>query len=93
MKKDNFNVHEWNNIQKRANIINESDLNEGENNSVVKEKVKNFLNNEIFSLEGMDDFNMREKMLNDVNNTIEEEIDEFVRRKFREERYTSSRKF
>lgn len=87
MKKDNFDVHEWNNTQKRANIINESDLNEGENNSVVKEKVKKFLNEEIFSLEGMDDFNMREKMLNDVNNTIEEEIDNFVRRKFREERY------
>jgi DNA-binding protein Fis len=71
-----------------ANKLNE----DNSNNLSIKEKVKNFLNNEIFNLEGMDDFNMREKMLNDVNNTIEEEIDEFVRRKFREERYTSSRK-
>jgi hypothetical protein len=57
-------------------------------NSVVNKKVKNFLNNEIFNLEEMNDFNMREKMLKDVSNTIEEEIGEFVRKKFREERYT-----
>lgn len=63
-------------------------LNEGENNSVVNEKVKKFLNNEIFNLEGMNDFNIREKMLKDVSNTVEEEIGEFVRKKFREERYT-----
>jgi hypothetical protein len=166
MKKDNFDVHKWNNQQKITGIINESnpqskeytiddfilkyagknfadqffnaiykdqtqlnpdlqedwnvitnmsaeelkdnygltpevankvknvfdnELNEGFSDSkinlTVNEKVKNFLNNEIFSLEGMNDFNMREKMLNDVNNTIEEEIDKFVRRKFREERY------
>jgi Fic family protein len=165
-KADNFDVHKWNNIQKKANIINESNpqskeytvddfilqnadkkyyqtffdaifkdksqepdwdkitsmsadelkntynlsiedataikdefdkkikqfkekkLNEDENDSLVNKKVKNFLNNEIFNLEEMNNFNMREKMLKDVSNTVEEEIGEFVRKKFREERYT-----
>jgi hypothetical protein len=77
-----------NEFDKRIKQFKEKELNEDENNSIVKEKVKNFLNNEIFSLEGMDDIYKREKMLKDVNNTIEKEIDEFVRRKFREERYT-----
>jgi hypothetical protein len=93
--KDNYGLTPE--VASKVKNVFDNELNEGfsdsKTNLTVKEKVKNFLNNEIFSLEGMDDFNMREKMLNDVNNTIEEEIDEFVRRKFREERYTSSRKF
>ena len=84
-------------VASKVKNVFDNELNEGfsdsKTNLLIKEKVKNFLTKEIFSLEGMNDIYKREKMLKDVSNTIEEEIDEFVRKKFKEERYTSSRKF
>ena len=51
---------------------------------IIENKVKEFLD-EIFKLEGMDDWNLREKYLGEMYDVIEKEVDEFIEKKELEE--------
>ena len=51
---------------------------------IIENKVKEFLN-EIFKLEGMDDFNRREWIFKKMYNEIEFKVDEFIKDKDLEE--------
>jgi hypothetical protein len=51
---------------------------------IIEEKVNKFLN-EIFELEGMDDFNRREWIFRKMYNEIEFKVDEFIKDKELEE--------
>jgi hypothetical protein len=52
---------------------------------IIEEKVKEFLYNEIFNLEGMEVWELREKYLSKMYDVIEKEVDLFYMRKGLEE--------
>jgi hypothetical protein len=52
---------------------------------IIENKVKEFLYNEIFNLEGMDVWELREKYLGELFDVVEKEVDLFYIRKGLEE--------
>jgi hypothetical protein len=48
---------------------------------IIEEKVKEFLYNEIFNLEGMEVWELREKYLDEMYDVIEKEVDKFIKNK------------
>jgi hypothetical protein len=48
---------------------------------IIENKVKEFLYNEIFNIEGMDVWELREKYLSEMYDVIEKEVDEFIKNK------------
>ena len=48
---------------------------------IIENKVKEFLYNEIFNLEGMEVWELREKYLDEMYDVIEKEVDKFIKKK------------
>ena len=48
---------------------------------IIENKVKEFLYNEIFNIEGMDVWELREEYLGEMYDVIEKEVDEFIKNK------------
>ena len=48
---------------------------------VIENKVKEFLYNEIFNIEGMDVWELREEYLGEMYDEIEFSVDEFIKEK------------
>jgi DNA-binding protein Fis len=52
---------------------------------IIENKVKEFLYNEIFNIEGMDVWELRQMVLSKMYDVIEKEVDEFIKNKDIEE--------